>query len=158
MRELLEPFRDKLLTGLAEDEVSAFSRLCRTASYPAGSILFGEGSEARTLYLLADGAVDLIFAMPGGERTGTTVTIDERGETIGWSALVPPHAYRSAGSCRTAVVVLEVDRDALVPILETNTHMGYILMRNVAALVGRRLLQVERELIKCVGDEIIHGW
>ena len=158
MPDLLERFRGRLLAGLAEDEVSAFSRLCRKTSYPAGAVLFAEGAEAPTLYLLLDGTIDLRFAMPGGARAGTTVTIDEPGETSGWSAVVPPHVYRSSGMCRTAATVLEVERFALVPQFEANPHMGYVLMRNIAELVGRRLTQVEQQFMKCVGEEILHGW
>ena len=158
MPDLLERFHDRLLSGLAEDEVSAFGRLCRKTSYPADAVLFEEGSDAGTLYLLLDGTIDLRFALPGGARTGTTVTVDEPGEAIGWSALVAPHVYRASGYCRTAVTVLEVERFGLVPQFEANPHMGYVLMRNIAQLVGTRLTQVEQQLVKCVGEEMLHGW
>ena len=36
--------------------------------------------------------------------------------------------------------------------------MGYIFMRNIAELIGERLFQVQDQLAKVLGEELIDGW
>lgn len=151
-------FDHKLLNGLAPDEVTAFLRQCQKKKYPDGTCLFLEKSEAKTLYLLLEGNIELCFELPGDRSEVTTITTEEPGETIGWSAIVPPHIYRLSGYCRGETTVYEIDSGSLTILFEANYHLGCIFMRNIAELVGERFYQIQDKLAKVLGEELMSGW
>jgi hypothetical protein len=54
--------------------------------------------------------------------------------------------------------LLEIDRETLKMMFETNYHLAYIFMRNIAVLTGERLHHVQDKLAKVLVDEAINGW
>ncbi len=151
-------FEEGLFKGLAPDETLAFLRRCKEKSYPDGSNLFMEQGEATTLYLILDGGIELNFEMPQRENADTTIASLKPGEAVGWSALVEPHQYRLSGYCRGKTRLLEIDRDSLLSLFETNYHLAYIFMRNIAVLTGKRLNHVQDKLAKVLASEAVAGW
>jgi hypothetical protein len=43
-------------------------------------------------------------------------------------------------------------------LFETNYHLAYIFMRNIAILTGERLHHVQDKLAKVLADEAVNGW
>ena len=158
MKDLEKLFGNGLLKGLATEEATAFLDRCRQYTYVDGTNLFKEQTEATRLYLIVEGGIDLRFEMPFREIPSSTITSSGPGDAIGWSAIVPPHLYRLSGYCRGRTVVLEIDREMLQEIFESNYHLAFIVMRNIAELAGARLFQVQDKLAKVLGEEAIHGW
>lgn len=151
-------FADSLFKGLAPDEVIAFLRHCREAAYKDGSNLFMEQTEATKLYLILAGGIELRFEMPQRENADTSIASLKPGAAVGWSAVVPPYQYRLSGYCRGETTLLEIDRDTLESLFETNYHLAFIFMRNIAMLTGVRLNQVQDKLAKVLASEATTGW
>ncbi len=151
-------FAEGLFKGFAPDETVAFLRRCGENTYPDGTCLFMEQTEATRLYLILKGSVVLKFEMPQRENADTTIAIRKPGAAVGWSAIVPPHLYRLSGYCKGKTTLLVVDRETLEILFETNYHLGFIFMRNLAVLAGERMHQVQDKLAKVLADEVIDGW
>lgn len=158
MSDHLELFAGGLFKGLAPDEATAFLRKCTEASYKDGTNLFMEQSKANKLYLILKGGVELRYEMPQRENADTTIASLKPGDAVGWSVIVPPYQYRLSGYCRGKTTLLEIDRDTLERLFETNYHLAYIFMRNIAMLTGERLTQVQNRLAKVLVDEATTGW
>ena len=158
MNDAKELFANGLFKGFAPDETEAFLRRCQEKSYPTGANLFMEQSEATTLYLILDGGIDLHFERPQRENVDNTIASLKPGDAVGWSAIVPPHQYRLSGYCRGKTTLLEIDQNTLKMIFETNYHLAYIFMRNIAVLTGARLSHVQDKLAKVLVDEAANGW
>ncbi len=157
MQNYTKMFEEGLFKGLAPDEAEAFVQRCEKKVYPDKTVLFEEMKEATTLYLLLDGEVELKFQMPA-QKGEATLAIRKPGDAIGWSALVPPYHYTLSGVCKGEVTLLQIDRGVMQTVFSNNYHLGYIFMRNIAALSGDRLLRVQDKLAKVLGDEAINGW
>lgn len=153
-----ELFAEGLFKGFAPDETEAFIRRCQEKTYSDGSNLFMENTDATTLYLILSGGIDLHYEMPRHEKADTTVASLKPGETVGWSVIVPPYQYRLSGYCRGKTTLLEIDRGTLQVMFETNYHLAYLFMRNIAVLTGQRLRQVQDKLAKVLVDESVNGW
>jgi CRP-like cAMP-binding protein len=151
-------FAKGLFNGFAPDETKAFLRRCQEKTYADGSNLFMEQSEATTLYMILEGGIELHFERPQRDNTDTTVASLKKGEAVGWSAIVPPHQYRLSGYCSGKTTLLEIDRDNLELLFETNYHLAYIFMRNIAVLTGERLHHVQDKLAKVLVNEAVNGW
>jgi len=157
MQNYVEMFENGLFKGLAPDEAEAFINRCEKRVYPDHTVLFKEMTEATTLYLLLEGEVELKFIMPA-QKGEAVLAIRKPGDAIGWSSLVPPHQYTFSGVCNGRVTLLQIDRGSMQAVFATNYHLGYIFMRNIAALSGDRLHRVQDKLAKVLGDEAVNGW
>lgn len=158
MSEKVNLFAKGLFNGLAPDEATAFLRQCKEATYKDGTNLFMEQSEATRLYLILSGSIELCYEMPKRQNADTTIATLKPGEAVGWSVIVPPYQYRLSGYCRGETVLLEIDRETLEKLFETNYHLAYIFMRNIAMLTGKRLNQVQDKLARVLADEAATGW
>ena len=146
----------EILEGLAPEEISKFLALGLKNTYPDGTLLFKEKTDAKTLYLVIEGRIELRFEMPGRRKEEETIIAREgRGEAVGWSVFVPPYSYTLSGYCRGRTVVLEILRESFTTLFENDFRMAYIITRNVAAVIGERLCSLEDALAKCPGEEIL---
>lgn len=149
----------KVLEGLTAGEASHFLELCQEKKYADGACLFTEKNKATTFYLILKGCIELRFEMPGKRQAhGTIITKLRPGEAVGWSTVVPPFVYSLSGSCRGETAVLEVDQAVLTNLFQGDYRIGFIIMRNIASMVGERLYRIEDALAKCVGEEILCEW
>jgi hypothetical protein len=96
--------------------------------------------------------------MPQRENADTVIASRKPGDAVGWSAIVPPHQYRLSGYCKGKTSLLEIDRDTLEVMFETNYHFAYVFMRNIAVLTGERLHHVQDKLARVLADEAVNGW
>jgi CRP-like cAMP-binding protein len=115
-----------------------------------GVELFAEGEPASSFSLLVSGRIRLSFeaggsgaASVGGDRVARNLdplqTISHPGYPIGWSALVPPHAYRATATAIEPTRLLTLERRALEERAEASPRFGLDLMRALITLVGDRL-------------------
>jgi CRP-like cAMP-binding protein len=129
-----------LLAGLDEQAAADVMALGQPVSLTAGDVLFRLGTEATTLYVVRSGAIALAMPMQIGGRE-ENVQIDERGEgqTVGWSTLIPPHRFTLTATAPVATELLAFARSRLLEHFERNPRTGYVVSRNLAALVGQGL-------------------
>ena len=74
--------KTELFSELPEAELKAISQIANEVAYPADSMLFEEGDEGDSLYLIVDGKVSII-------KAGTEVLFfDEKGYCLGEIALI----------------------------------------------------------------------
>ena len=129
-----------LLAGLPDDAVEEITGLGSPLTLSKGDVLFDLGDPADKLYVLRSGGVALSLPMTvqGAERD---ILVEERspGQTVGWSALVPPHRFTLKATASIDSEVLALPREPLLEHLRQHPEVGYTLTRNVAAVVGHRL-------------------
>jgi CRP/FNR family transcriptional regulator, cyclic AMP receptor protein len=113
--------------------------------HPAGTVLFREGSENRTLYLICSGSVILEMCVPA--RGCVRLISLGPGEMVAWSALLGAGQMTATATCATDVRVVEVEADLLRKICDTDHDVGYAVMREMALAVSRRLLATRLQLI-----------
>src|SRR5512134_2062026 len=132
--------RPDLLAGLAEDEAARVLELASRQVLLAGAVLFNLGDAADSLFVVERGRVALTLPMKvrGKEQN---VLIEERspGQTLGWSALVPPHRFTLKAAALVDSEVVALPRVALAKHLSAHPAVGYVVTRNVSAVVGQRL-------------------
>ena len=132
--------RPELLAELAEADAERVLALGTRSTHSAGAVLFNLGDAADSLFLLERGRIALTLPMQvrGKEQD---VLIEERGagQALGWSALVPPHRFTLKAKALVDSVVIALPRIALSEHLSANPAVGYIVARNVSAVVGQRL-------------------
>jgi CRP-like cAMP-binding protein len=129
-----------VLDGIADDEASRVLALGSRVALGAGQVLFNLGDAAQSLFLVERGRIALTLPMTVRDRE-QDVLIEERapGQSLGWSALVPPHRFTLKATAAVDAEVLALPRSALFDHFAAHPAVGYAAMRNLGAVVGHRL-------------------
>ncbi|MGQ9908187.1 MAG: cyclic nucleotide-binding domain-containing protein [Candidatus Flexifilum sp.] len=146
--ELLRRF--KLFAGLPPEALAEIAQFCEEEALEADTYLFEQGDEADELYLVLDGAVDLLMDIDSKGESRTEIETVVAGEALGWSALVEPHEYQLSAAAATEVKVILIDAPRLRDYLAAHPDHGYVLMRRVAQMIGERLGHMRTRFISLV--------
>lgn len=130
----------ELFKGLDVEEVRQALAFGSRMTVASGKTLFRLGDEADRLFLIERGRIQLTLPMRvrGSEED---VVVEERGpgQTVGWSALIPPYRFTLTGTAPLETEVIALSREALRAHFDANPAMGYAVSLNLAAVIGQRL-------------------
>jgi CRP-like cAMP-binding protein len=129
-----------LLNGLSAVEAGRLRALGTAVRVPASQPLFRLGGVADSVFVIERGRVTLTLPMELRGRD-QELALEERGagQTVGWSGLIPPNRFTLTATALEDTDVLVLPRAALTSHFEANPDVGYLIMRNVACIVGQRL-------------------
>ena len=145
---------------LDDDQLTAVQGCCEVADYKRGEKIFDAGETAECFWIVRDGQINLTWDMPEGpalpESTITTLT---EGMPFGWSGLVPPYKYRLSAHCASrGCKVIRIQKERLNGLFADDAEMGYKIMSKVMIVAGRRFHQLQDEVAKRRGHDIINRW
>jgi len=129
-----------LLNHLAPVDVERTLVLGSRISLSSGGELFPLGAAADSLYLISRGQISLTLPMKVRDRE-TDVVVEERtaGQTVGWSALIPPHRFTLRAVAPVETEVIALSRQALEQLFTDHPDIAYTMSLNLAAVIGQRL-------------------
>jgi CRP/FNR family cyclic AMP-dependent transcriptional regulator len=146
-----------LVSGLPPEEATAVLALGAPMTLAAGAVLFRLGADAECLYLIRSGRIALTLPMQiAGREQDIVIEEHEPGQTLGWSALVPPYRFTLKATAPLATEVLAVRREDLLNYFAAHPRVGYTVGLNIAAVIGQRLQVFQamwlREMQRVVGQ------
>lgn len=112
----------KLLSAMAEERKAR-----------EGDELIRIGSPARTLYILQEGGLMVVFP------DGRAITLHKPGRVVGWSALVSPTHYTASVTCLTDSILIAFPGSELLRLVQRNVAFGTKIMRKISQVLSRRL-------------------
>lgn len=112
----------KLLSAMAEERKAR-----------EGEELIRIGSPARTLYILQEGGLMVVFP------DGRAITLHKPGRVVGWSALVSPTHYTASVTCLTDSILIAFPGSELLRLVQRNVTFGTKIMRKISEVLSRRL-------------------
>jgi CRP-like cAMP-binding protein len=127
----------ELFAGLNNEELAEVARICEEKTYQTGEHITGQGDPGDVLFIILDGLVEVIRAGQDGPKT---VVHLGQGQVIGEMALV------DLGPRSATIRVISDDanlqaihHDHFLKLCEEQHHLGYIVMRNLAADLSFKL-------------------
>ena len=151
--------RASLLNGLSSDQAQALVEIAHEIHFKKGEYLFRIGNEASTLFIVRAGMVEITLPLLIRDDDSELVVEElTAGETIAWSALVEPYTLTMNGRSVTDVELVGLDRMRLLKVFEAKPDLGYRVMSNISAVVGRRLHLAQamwaREIKRSVNEKL----
>jgi CRP-like cAMP-binding protein len=130
----------ELLKDLAAEEVQRILAIGTRMSLGSGASLFRLGDPAERLFLIERGLIRLTLPMQVRGRQ-EDVVVEERtaGQTVGWSALIPPHKFTLAATAPLETQVIALAREELRRYFAAHPTVGYQVTLNLAVVIGHRL-------------------
>lgn len=132
-----------LFRGLSLEDVQMIAECGAVQTCEAGQVVFEESSKSTDLFLLIDGRVSVEIEAPtSGGTEQLQLAVLREGEVFGEIAFLEGKR-RSARICALDdVSVLRFDGTRLYTLFDGNSALGYRVMRNLAAVLAQRVVDV----------------
>jgi|MudIll2142460700_1097286.scaffolds.fasta_scaffold808779_1 CRP-like cAMP-binding protein len=132
--------KSSFLRGLSDEELEQVARLCSKRAYAIGELCQTEGQSANRVHLILEGRVGTVLHIPNITYCSSEIILDtlHTGDIFGWSALIKGTPWSTLRVIEPTEVVY-INADDLTRLCETNTRIGYFVMKNLASLVASRL-------------------
>lgn len=130
----------ELFEGATPQELASVAALCQERTYTKGDIVTTQGEPGAELFVVFEGFVEVLRAGGTPEQAPRTVVHLGSGQIFGEMALVdrgPRSATVKAASDETRVLV--ISQDDFERLCEQNHHLGFVVMRNIAADLSFKL-------------------
>ncbi len=129
----------EMFSGLSDEQLSQLADIFEERTLHEGEVLFRQGDEGNSMAIICEGFVEVVIESSDTPQGRTIVTLGP-GQSVGEMALIdrgPRSATVRAAADHTVVVC--VGREAFERLCESNTAIGYAIMRNIAADLSFRL-------------------
>jgi len=130
--------------GFEPQEAGKLAALARPVHFARDEIIYREGEECDDFYLVVSGRVVLEITPPSGRFPFDTV---EAGDEFGWTAVLGSHDRVLQARALQDTQVLAFDAARLRALCESDTALGYDLMRKLLAAAVERLQAVRLEVM-----------
>lgn len=104
-----------------------------------------EGSQAEELFVLKEGAVELLTQIEDGFELPISI-LRNPGDCAGMSSLVSPHLYSLSSRCAEDSKMVVIKKSALKNLILEDHELGCIIMKNLAQYLLGRLKETRQEL------------
>jgi CRP/FNR family transcriptional regulator, cyclic AMP receptor protein len=138
-----------LFRGLTPAELELIAGCGSNVRFQEGELLFRDGDEADTFYILRHGVVALETFVPA--RGPVTIETLEAGEVLGWSWLFPPYRWHFDARALSLVRATSFDGACLRGKCEDDPRLGYDLMSRFAQVLIERLQWTRMRLLDVYG-------
>jgi len=113
-------------------------------SCPAETVIFEQGDPAHYLYLLLEGAVEVLYKPYDGPPL--TVTHLEQGTIFGWSAAIGNATYTSGAICREDCQAIRMSSRDLHNLCAREPEAGRIILDLLAESVSSRWQDAQNQI------------
>ena len=130
----------ELFEGITPAELQAISLISKEVTFKNGDVITQQGQTGDDLYIVLDGFVEVLHSGTAPEQSPRTIVHLGKGQIFGEMALVD-HGPRSA-TVRAAsdpTKVLMIHYADFEQECEEHHHLGYVVMRNIAADLSFKL-------------------
>ena len=142
--------RYPFFAGLTADHLRGIAMISEEVSFPAKTLIFREGEEARYLYVLVSGEVELLYSGGNeGKIADAYVGSIVRGEIFGISTMVGPFHLTASAKSEGPVETIQIEAAGLRAMCEVDHALGYILMQHLAQALMQRLHETRIQLATC---------
>jgi CRP-like cAMP-binding protein len=149
-----------IFEGLDNKQLAEIKKCCEEEEFQRAAKLFEKGEDAACLWIVREGRVDLRIDLSGlasSEENMISSITDT--EAFGWSSLASPYKYRLSGYCAAnSCKLIKIERESLRKLFELDPDIGYVVMSNIANVVGRRFHNLQEEVAKRRGQDLLGGW
>ena len=131
----------EMFIGLTDDMLDQVAGFCQLETYDSGQVIVERNSPADDFYLIREGTVEILAtvdAQKDDSRKGVVVTLG-KGQSFGEMSLIDSGSRSATVVAATPVSLYAVSCAKFRNLCETNTDVGYNVMRNIATDLSFKL-------------------
>lgn len=139
----------ELFEGLTKGEINKVSALCNRREYNENDVIAAQNTPGTEMFIIQEGFVEVSLERKGGSASKVIVNLGT-GQTVGEMSLIDQGLRSATIKAINSPTILQVIAQAdFEKLCEEDNHIGYIVMRNIAADLSFRLRQ--RHLVDLTG-------
>ena len=133
-----------LFKGLSESQLNHLISIGNETAIQAGQWLFREGEDTQQIYIIKEGAVEMLTTVDAIELPITILR--SPGDCFGASALVEPYTYSLSARSVEDGTLLAIKRADVEKLIKQDHELGCIVQANIARHFLERLKETRQEL------------
>lgn len=149
---------------LNDVQLSAIQECAEIVDFKRGDPIFIQGDDASYVWIVLEGDVELRTESSG--RNGATLlapffkpSFISGTQAFGWACFVPPYQYCLSGYCVSRwCKIIRLNREDLLAIFEQDAVIGFKVMDYLLGAVGKQFEQLQDEIAKDKGIEMMSQW
>ena len=134
-----------LFQGLSQSQIERIAAITQEQQFQKDQWLFHEDQEAQHLYLVKDGAVELLFKVEDAIEIPIAIIRPDNG-SLGVGALIEPYRYSLSGRCLDDSTLSVIARTQLHELMDDDSELRCIIMTNLAKKLLNRLKETRQEV------------
>jgi CRP-like cAMP-binding protein len=134
-----------LFQGLPQSQIERIAAITREQQFPKGQWLFHEGREAKHLYLVKDGAVELVIKVEDAIEIPIAIIRPDNG-CLGIGTLVEPYLYSLSARCLEDSTMYVIAKTQLHELMHADSELHCVIMTNLAKKLLNRLKETRQEV------------
>ncbi len=139
-----------VLEFLTDQMLEKLTPSVESVTFKEREIIFDEGTEAETFYMLKTGKVLL------EKRISTKMTASlgaiKPGYSFGWSAMFKGQSFSFVSVCAENSEVLTIKAEKLLSILNDDHSMGFLVMQRLLRMMKNRLDRLEEQFLRAIRE------
>ena len=147
-----------LFNGLSEAQLDSLIAIGNETRIRKDQWLFREDEAAEHMFILKDGAVELLTTVENDIELPITI-VRTPGNCFGTSTLVPPHQYSLSARGVEDGTLLAIKRVDIEKLIKQDLELGCIVLTNLAKHFLDRLKETRQELkihFKTIFKSMLH--
>ncbi len=122
-------------------------------AFPAGTVLFTEGEQGKTMFVLQTGKVKITKVLGGEEKT---LAVIPAGEFLGEMAILLNEPRSASATVLEEVKALVIDSNTFEAMIKSNTEIAYRIIKKLAQRVRDANQQIESLSIKDANQKVVY--
>ena len=145
---ILEYLTDNML-----DELSSITIVIKAKK---GEVIYKEGDPAQNVYMLKSGKI--LLEQKISPTISVMVNSIDPGESFGWAFLLDKGSNALTATCSEDCEIYVISRDVVRNLMDKDHSLGYMMMKQLSAVLKRRLDQRTHQFLNSVKSHPdIHG-
>jgi CRP-like cAMP-binding protein len=134
-----------LFHGLSTEKMNTIGEISHVQNFKAGKWLFHKSDKATHIYLVEEGAIELL--MPVKPEIEVPVALIRPGNgCVGIGALLEPYTYTLSARCTVDSLLTAIKSDDLLAAFKSEPDFGRTVMGNLAQRLLDRLVETREEV------------
>ena len=135
-----------LMASLEDHLLEKIQPLAQLRLFGEKALLFEEGQEADTLYMLLTGKV--LLELKASDAIMISLEAVKPGDPFGWSAIVPESFYTANATCSEPCELVTFSGAELRKIMDEDHLLGYRIMEGILRILQTRLFTRTDQFLK----------
>ena len=135
-----------LMASLEGSLLEKIRPLAQLRLFGEKALLFEEGQEADTFYMVLTGKV--LLELKTSETIMISLEAMKPGDPFGWSAIVPGSLYTANATCSEPCELITMPGMKLRKLMDEDHLLGYRVMEGISKILQRRLLTRTDQFLK----------
>ncbi|MFO7838191.1 MAG: cyclic nucleotide-binding domain-containing protein [Desulfosalsimonadaceae bacterium] len=145
---------------LSDEQLQMVQARAESMEFGRGEKIFAHGSEATHVWIVVDGDVELRSEAPEQQATvEPAFSFLAEANAFGWTCFVPPFQYQLSGYCSSRQCrLIRFSREELQELFDKDPEIGFAVMSYLMEAVGQQFEQLQEEIAKNRGHEVMSQW